>query len=63
MYLPTYVFLALFCNIVAEKSFQEYFNKKYVCMYVCIHVCMYVCIYVCIFYDKMVKKLKHVKIR
>ena len=37
------------------------------CMYVCMHLCMYVllCMYVCIYilYDKMVKKLKHGKIR
>ena len=48
MYLPTYVFLALFCNIVAEKSFQEYFNKK-ICMYVCMHPCMYVGMYICMY--------------
>ena len=34
---------------------------KYVCMYVCMYVCVGVC--VCILYDKMVKKLKHGKIR
>ena len=35
----------------------------YVCMCVCMYVCMFVCVCVCILYNKMVKKLKHGKIR